>query len=76
MDAGLRARTKQLIEFGWKISFNHRLPIRIPVSYIVSNSRIQKITQCNPDVNETQHSCGEVQQVAHKGIIQRTILRF
>ena len=29
MDAGLRARTKQFIEFGLKISFTPCLPIRI-----------------------------------------------
>ena len=52
------------------------LPIRIPASYIVSNSRIRTITQCNAEVNETQHSCGEVKQITHKGIKQLTILRF
>ena len=53
------------------------LPIRIPASYIVSNSRIRTIAQCHAEVNETQHSCGEVQQIiTHKGIKQLTILRF
>ena len=76
MDAGLRARTKQFIEFGLKISFTPCLPIRIPASYIVSNSRVRTMTQCNAEVNETQHSCGEVQQITHKGIKQLTILRL
>ena len=44
--------------------------------YIVSNSRIRTIMQCNAEINETQHSCGEVQQITHKGIIQLTILRL
>ena len=44
--------------------------------YIVSNSRIRTIMQCNAEVNETQHSCGEVQQITHKGIMQLTILRL
>ena len=52
------------------------LPIRIPASYFVSNSRIRTIMQCNAEVNETQHSCGEVQQITHKGIMQLTILRL
>ena len=46
------------------------LPIRIPTSYFVSNSRIRTIMQCSAAVNEIQHSRGEVQQIAHKGSIQ------
>ena len=53
MDAGLRARTKQFIEFGLKISFTPCLPIRMPASYIVSNSLVRTMTQCNAEVNET-----------------------
>ena len=62
MDAGLRARTKQLIEFGLKISFSPLQLLRIPASYFTSNSHVRTITQCNEEVNETQRSCGEVQQ--------------
>ena len=59
------------------LAFIPCLPIRIPASYIASNSRIRTISQqCNAEVNETQHSCGEVQQITHKGIMQLTILRF
>ena len=42
------------------------LPIRIPASYFVSNSRIRKIMQCSAAVH----------QIAHKGSIQLTILRL
>ena len=47
--------------------------IRIPASYIVSNSHFQTTTQLNAEVDETQNSCGEVQQITHKGIIQLTL---
>ena len=48
------------------------LPIRIPTSYFVSNSRIRTIMQCSAVVDEIPHSHGEVQQkkIAHKGSIQ------
>ena len=32
--------------------------------------------QPNAEINETQHSRGKVQQIAHKGIMQLTILRL
>ena len=92
MDAGLRARTKQFIEFGLKISFTpcamqcnavqcntvqySAMQKSNTSKYIVSNSRIRTIMQCNAEINETQHSCGEVQQITRKGIIQLTILRL
>ena len=45
--------------------------IRIDASRTISTSRIRTIMQCNAEVNETQQSCGEVQQRTHRGIIIR-----
>ena len=47
------------------------------ISYFLSNSRIRTNMQCSAAVNEIQHSRGgEVEQIAHKGSIQLTILRL
>ena len=50
--------------------------IRIPASYFVSKFHIRTIMKCSAEVNETQHGCGEVKQITHKGSIQLTILRL
>ena len=47
----------------------------MPASYIVSNSCIRAIMQCNTEVNERQHNNGEEQQITHKNVTQLTILR-
>ena len=61
-------RKKQLqLQFQQQLQF---LPIRIPTSYFVSNSRIRTIMQCSAEANEMQHSRGEVQQITDKGSIQ------
>ena len=63
MAAGLRARTKQFVEFGLKISFircnlhkNTRKSFHIELSH-------STIMQCSAEVNEIQHSRGEMQLI-------------
>ena len=59
MDAGLRVRTKQFIQFGLKISFIPCLPTLEYTKLHHINSCIQTIIQLNAEVNETKHSCQE-----------------
>ena len=68
---GLRARTKQFIEFGLKISFSPCLHIKEYQQEILYQTfAFQQL--CS---TVQKYSSGEVQQITHKGSIQLTILR-
>ena len=71
MDAVLRARTKQFIEFGLKISCNPCLHTKEYQQEILY--RTLAFEQLCSTVQK--YSSGEVQQITHKGGIQLTILR-
>ena len=71
MDAVLRARTKQFIEFGLKISCNPCLHIKeYQQDFLYRTLAFEQL--CS---TVQKYSSGEVQQIIHKGSIQLTILR-